>query len=73
MSFVKDIIGEFGIAFCVCEVFPMFFKSCVKVSIILEELQHPQDLVEKVVITTKGLQDRNNNSSMEGLWKINVN
>jgi len=27
--FVKDIFREFGFAFCVSEVFPMFFKSSV--------------------------------------------
>ena len=29
MSFVKDMFREFGFAFCISEVFPMFFKSCV--------------------------------------------
>ena len=33
MSFVKDMFREFGFAFCVSEVFPMFFKSCVEVYI----------------------------------------
>ena len=45
MSFVKDMFREFGFAFCISEVFPMFFKSCV----------------DNVVIATKGLQDRNIN------------
>ena len=33
----------------------------------------PTRPVENVVITTKGLQDRNNNCLMEGRWKIKVN
>ena len=33
MSFVKDMFREFGFAFCISEVFPMFFKSCVEVSV----------------------------------------
>jgi hypothetical protein len=33
MSFVKGMFGEFGYAFCISEVFPMFFESCVEVSI----------------------------------------
>ena len=33
MSFVKDMFREFGFAFCVSEVFPMFFESCVEVSV----------------------------------------
>ena len=33
----------------------------------------PTRPVDNVVITTKGLQDRNNNSLMEGRWKIKVN
>ena len=32
-SFLKDMFREFGFAFCVSEVFPMFFKSCVEVSV----------------------------------------
>ena len=31
------------------------------------------ELSQQVVITTKGLQDRNNNYLMEGRWKIKVN
>ena len=33
MSFVKDMFREFGFVFCVSEIFPLFFKSCIKVSI----------------------------------------
>ena len=33
MSFVKDLFREFGFALCISEVFPMFFKSCVEVSV----------------------------------------
>ena len=33
MSFVKDMFRDFRFAFCVSEVFPMFFESCVEVSI----------------------------------------
>ena len=33
MSFVTDMFIEFGFAFCVPEVFPMFFESCVEVSV----------------------------------------
>ena len=33
MSFVKDMLREFRFAFCVSEVFPMFFESCVEVSV----------------------------------------
>ena len=33
MSLVKDMFREFGFAFCISEVFPMFFKSCVEVSV----------------------------------------
>ena len=29
----KDMFREFGFAFCISEVFPMFFKSCVEVSV----------------------------------------
>jgi len=35
MSFVKDMFREFGFAFFVSEVFPMFFKSCVKFLLVL--------------------------------------
>jgi hypothetical protein len=30
MSFLKDMFRKFGFAFCVSEIFPMFFKSCVE-------------------------------------------
>ena len=30
---VKDVFREFGFAFCVSEVFPTFFESCVEVSV----------------------------------------
>ena len=33
----------------------------------------PTRPVDNVVITTKGLQDRNNNCVLERLWKIKVN
>ena len=33
MSFVKDMFREFGFAFCVSEDFPMFFESCLVVSV----------------------------------------
>ena len=33
----------------------------------------PTRPVDNVVITTKGLQDRNNNCVMESRWKIKVN
>ena len=33
----------------------------------------PTKPVDNVVITMKGLQDRNNNCLMEGWWKIKVN
>ena len=33
LSFHRDMFGEFGFAFSVFEVFPMFFKSCVEVSV----------------------------------------
>ena len=33
MSFVKDMFREFGFAFCISELFPMFFKSCVEISV----------------------------------------
>ena len=33
MSFVKDMFREFGFAFCVSEIFSMFFESCVEVSV----------------------------------------
>ena len=33
MSFLKDMFREFGFTLCVSEVFPMFFKSCVEVSV----------------------------------------
>ena len=33
MFFLKDMFREFGLTFCVSEVFPMFFKSCVEVSV----------------------------------------
>ena len=33
MSFFKDMFREFGFAFCVSEIVPMFFKSCVEVSV----------------------------------------
>ena len=33
MSFVKDIFREFGFAFCIPEIFPMFLESCVEVSV----------------------------------------
>ena len=33
MSFFKDMFRELGFAFCVPEMFPVFFKSCVKVSV----------------------------------------
>ena len=33
----------------------------------------PARPVDNVVITTKGLRDRNNNCLMEGWWKIKVN
>ena len=33
MTFLKNMFREFGFAFCVSEVFPMFFKSCVEVSV----------------------------------------
>ena len=33
MSLFKDMFREFGFAFCVYEVFPMFFESCVEVSV----------------------------------------
>ena len=33
MSFVKDMFREFEFAFCVSEVFPMFFESCVEDSV----------------------------------------
>ena len=31
LSFLKDMFREFGFAFCVSEIFPMFFKSCPNV------------------------------------------
>ena len=30
---IMDMFREFGFAFCVSEVFPMFFDSCVEVSV----------------------------------------
>ena len=33
MSFLKDTFREFGFTFCLSEIFPMFFKSCVEVSV----------------------------------------
>ena len=33
MSFVKDMFREFGFAFSISEVFPMFFESCVEDSV----------------------------------------
>ena len=33
MSFLKDMFREFRFVFCVYEVFPTFFKSCVEVSV----------------------------------------
>ena len=33
MSFVKDMLREFGFAFCISEILPMFFKSYVAVSV----------------------------------------
>ena len=33
MSFIKDMFRQFGFAFCISEVFPMFFKYCVEVSV----------------------------------------
>ena len=33
MSFLKDMFREFGFAYCVSEIFPKFFKSCVEVSV----------------------------------------
>ena len=59
---------EFGFAFCVSEVFPMFFESCVEVSVgssyisqETEVISTPTRPVYNVIITTKGLQDRNIN------------
>ena len=39
----------------------------------VEVTSTPKRLVDNVVITTKGLQDRNNNCLMERRWKIKVN
>ena len=33
MSFLKDMLREFEFAFCVSEIFPMYFKSCVEVPV----------------------------------------
>ena len=33
MSILEDMFREFGFAFCVSEIFPMLFKSCVEVSV----------------------------------------
>ena len=33
MSFVKDMFRELGFALCVYKPFPMFFKSCIEVSV----------------------------------------
>ena len=33
MSFVKDMFRKFGFAFCVSEIFPIFFESCVEFSV----------------------------------------
>ena len=33
MSFPKDMVREFVLAFCVFEIFPVFFESCVKVPV----------------------------------------
>ena len=33
MSFVKDMLREFGFVFCISKVLPMFFESCVEVSV----------------------------------------
>ena len=60
MSFVKDMFREFGFAFCVSEVFPMLFESCVEVSVGSSYVKFVAvGAVDNVVITTKGLQDRN--------------
>ena len=79
MSFVKDMFREFGFAFCVSEVFPMSFESCVEVSVGSSYIKFvaigatPTRHVDNVVITTKCLQDRNIYYLMERLWKIKVN
>ena len=43
------------------------------VGLLEEGTSTPTRPVENVVLTTKGLQDRNNNFLMEGRWKIKVN
>ena len=43
------------------------------VGVEVEVISTPTRPVKYVVITTKGLQNRNNNCLMEGRWKIKVN
>ena len=33
MSFITKMLRELGMAFCISEVFPILFKSCVEVSV----------------------------------------
>ena len=62
--------------------FPPYFHQIVVVSVLLTVNCPSQETevtstatrpVDNVVITTKGLQDRNNNYLMEIRWKIKVN
>ena len=48
-----------------------FNKECLKHK--LTPTYAKIKIVDNVVITTKGLQDRNNNCLMERRWKIKVN
>ena len=44
MSLTKDMFREFGFAFCISEVFPMFFKSCVEVSVVFHFMSFVKDM-----------------------------
>ena len=57
---------------------PPSFRQTVVVSVNCpsqetEVTSTPKRPVDNVVITTKGLQGRNNNCLMEGRWKIEIN